>query len=407
VIGPAVIGAGSVLAAAVRVVGLALLAGVTTTIAAFVYRVRVRTGLPEGATLILGLGVVAIALNTRVVFVQYVGGTGDPLSVREALVNVTVFVAAGMASYGGHRAGEALAVSDRFSLGWLRPDIGPIVRATGRVITVTLPGEIADLEGYDPVPEKTKTALEGRRLEFPRGLTVAELESELAGRLTAEYDVGHVDLELAADGTVEHLGVGKRPAGIGATLPPGTAAVAVRADPPFSASPGDTLQVWRAEDGEPKRLGTAELRASVGDVATIVADEAVAERVDPTAEYRLMTLSAESRPEREFAMLLRQSEKTTSVIAVGSESPLPGTPIGALAVTVLAVRSADGEVEPIPEDSRAIGVGEELIVVGRSDVLRRLEAASGVEPVEAPGVAAAANAWEPDDTPDRPEGKHD
>lgn len=402
-IGTAAISAGSVFAAAVRVVGLALLAGVTTTIAAFVYRVRVRTGLPEGATLILGLGVVAIALNTRVVFVQYVGGTGDPLSVREALVNVVVFVAAGMASYGGHRAGEALAVSDRFSLGWLRPDIGPIVRATGRVITVTLPGEIADLEGYDPVPQKTKTALEGRRLEFPRGLTVAELESELAGRLREDHEVGHVDLDLAADGTVEHLGVGKRPAGIGATLPPNAAAVALRADPPFSASPGDTLQLWRAEDGDPQRLGTAELRASAGDVTTVVTDEAVAERVDPAAEYRLMTLSAESRPEREFAMLLRRSEKAASAVTVAPESPLVGAPIGALAVTVLAVRSADGEVEPMPESDRTIATGEQLIVVGRPNELRRLEATNGLSRVEDSELTGAAErAWTRDGAPDQP-----
>ncbi len=402
-IGSAAISAGSVLAAAARIVGLALLAGVTTMIAAFVYRVRVRTKLPEGATLILGLGVVAIALNTRLVFVQYVGGTGDPLSVREALVNVTVFVVAGMASYGGHRAGEALAVSDRFSLGWLRLDISPIVRATGQVITVTLPEEIADLEGYDPVPEKTKATLEGRRLEFPRGLTVVELESELADRLGEDHDIGHVDLELAADGTVEHLGVGQRPAGIGATLPPNAAAVAVRADPPFGASPGDTLQLWHTEGGDPQQLGTAELRASVGNVATIVTDEAVAERVDPTVEYRLMTLSVESRPEREFAMLLRRSEKTTSAVTVGPESPLVGAPIGALAVAVLAVRSADGEVEPVPESDRAIAAGEQVIVVGRPDELRRLEATNGLDRAEDPELTEAAeHAWTRDDTPDQP-----
>lgn len=61
--------ASQVVAAVLRIVGLAVLAGAVTAAVTFVYRVRVRSKLPEGATLILGLGVVAIYLNTRLVFV--------------------------------------------------------------------------------------------------------------------------------------------------------------------------------------------------------------------------------------------------------------------------------------------------------------------------------------------------
>lgn len=359
-----------------RVVGLAVLAAGMTATAAFVYRTRVRTRFPDGATLILGLGVVAIYLNTRLIFIQFVGETGDPLTVDEALVNVAVFVVAGGASYGGRYVGDRLGTSDRISWRGLRPDFSPIVRAAGRFITVTIPAEIGDIEGYDPVADETKKALAGRTLDFPRGLTVTELQSELAARLREDHEVGYVDVDLAADGTVEFLAVGRRAAGIGPTLPPKSAAVAIRADPPFSATPGDTLQVWHGGETDAERLGAAELRASVGAVATVAMDEATAGRIDPSVDYRLMTLSADSHPDREFAAMLRRSDETMSIVEIDTASPLVGTAIGGLDVTIIAVRSPEGDVETIPKRDRAIREGDELFAVGRPDTLRKLESSN-------------------------------
>ncbi|WP_440764812.1 potassium transporter TrkA [Natronorubrum sp. DTA7] len=361
-----------------RIVGLALLAGIVTTIAAFVYRVRARTQFPEGATLILGLGAVALYLNTRLVFVQFIGDAGDPLTVTEAVVNISVFVAAGVASYGGRRIGDQAGTSERIDWGWLQPDFSPIVRAAGRFITVTLPDEIEDIEGYEPVDDDTKSALAGQTLDFPRGLTVTDLRSQLVARLKEEHDIGYVDVELADDGTVEYLGVGQRAAGIGPTLPPNSAAVAVRADPPFSASAGDTVQLWRVNaDGE-TRLGAAELRASVGPVATLITDDSIAKTVDPTEPYRLLTLAAESHPDREFAGMLRRADETMSLVDITDASPLVSTPLGALDVTIIAVRSPGGEVETIPKRDRSIDAGDQLFAIGRPESLRKLEAVAGV-----------------------------
>jgi hypothetical protein len=367
----------------VRIVGVALLAGVATTIATFVYRVRVRNKLPEGATLILGLGIVAIYLNTRSIFIQFIGESNSLPTVGEATINVTIFIVAGIASYGGHYAGDKIAMSDRLSLAWLQPDFSPIVRAAGRFITVTLPEEIDDIEGYDPVGDETKEVLQDRALDFPRGLTVSELQSQLSLRLKEEYDIGYVDIELATDGTVDYLAVGRRAAGIGPTLPPNTAAVAVDADPPFSATPGDTVQLWYRDDDGEKRLGAAELRASVGSVATVVTDEAIATQVDPATTYRLMTLSADSNPEREFAAMLRRGDETMSILAVRGDGPLVGAAIGSLDVTVIAVQSPGGTVETIPKRDRVIQDGDDLFAIGRPDTLRKLESSAGVQVVEA------------------------
>ncbi|WP_276277793.1 TrkA C-terminal domain-containing protein [Haloarcula regularis] len=319
------------------------------------------------------------------------------------MVNVTVFVAAGIAAYGGRYLGDTLGTSDRLSWGWLQPDFSPIVRAAGRFITITLPHEIDDIEGYDPVADDSKKGLKGRKLDFPRGLTVSELESALTSRLREEHDIGYVDLDITADGTVEYLAVGQRPAGIGPTLPPKSAVVAIRADPPFSASPGDTLQLWYKDDDGEKRLGMAELRASVGQITTVVTDESIADRIGPTVEYRLMTLSADGHPDREFAAMLRRGDETMSIVGIGEESPLVGLPVSAVDVTIIAIRSSSGEIETMPDSGRLIQSGDDLFTMGRPDELRKLEAANGIQIVEndkeVEAAAEAALDWDLSEDP--------
>jgi len=170
-------------------------------------------------------------------------------------------------------------------------------------------------------------------------------------------------------------------------------AVAVRADPPFAATAGDTVQLWQTDsEGEERRVGTGELRASVGRVVTLVTDERVAETLDLTQEYRLMTLSADSHPDREFAAMLRRSAETMSVVTVGTDSPLVGALVGSLDVAVVAVRSNDGAVETIPQRDRQIQAGDALFALGRPDALRKLEATTAVQVAEGVGEGYADDA---------------
>ena len=368
------------LGAVLHVLGLLALAGATTALAGFLYRVRVRRPLPDGATLILGLGVVALYLNTRSLFVQFVQGGVTAPTVGEALLNLGVFAATVVISLGGRRAGDRLGQSDRLSWGWLARDLSPIVRAGGRHISVTLPEEIADLDGYEPVPAETKAALAGRTLDFPRGLTVAELESQLEARLAEQFEVGFSDVELAPDGTVSYLGLAARPVGLGHTLSPGEVAVALRADPPFSGTAGDTVQLWTTGE-DPTRLGTAEFRARAGDVVTVAADRELAAAIDPAATYRLVTLPAGPRADREFAAMVRRQAETMRTLTVTADSPLVGSSVAALAVTILAIRDPAGEVTPIPDRTRLLSAGDVLSVLGRPETLRQLEATPGTESV--------------------------
>ncbi len=375
---------------AARIGGLSLLAGAVTALASFVFRARARVALPEGAALILGLGAVAIYLNTRLIFVQFVGDTGDPLNTSEALVNVSVFVAAGVACYGGRYVGDKAGTSNRIDWDWLQPNLSPIVRATGLSITVALPDDVADIDGYDEVPPETKNKMAGRTLHFTRGITLSELESGVVARLKEEHDIGYVDIDIAVDGTVEYLAVGQRASGIGPTLPPDHAAVAVRADPPFSATSGDTVQLWRTgSNAAEERLGAAELRASAGSVVTLSVDDTIATSIDPTDTHRLMTLSGESYPDREFAAMLRRGDETMSVFEFTADSPFVGHSVKAIDATVIAVRDSDGTVDTIPKRDRRIQAGDCLYAIGQPDALRQIESATGTQLLDFQRIAAA------------------
>ena len=330
-----------------------------------VHRWYARTQVPDGLSILAGISVVAIGLNTKAAL-----GDANAIDVDTALANVGTFLAATVVAFLAGRAGDRIArtVFDD------APDARDIVRAMGRQITVTLPQHIDDIPEHDPVDPETKTRLEGTSFGFPRRLTVEELRRRLVERLKSDYEVGHVDVDLTPDGAVEYLALGGRAAGIGPTLPPGQAAVAIRADPSSAASAGDLIQVW----DPPERVVTGELRGVAGDVSTVVLDDDDAETVDGETTYRLVTLPSQARVDREFAALFRAADETLAVLAVEEGSALVGQSVGSLAAAVVAVRGADGAVATLPDQDRPVAAGESLFVVGRPDVIRKLEATDGV-----------------------------
>jgi hypothetical protein len=355
-------------------VGAALVGGV----AALVYRWYTKFRLPVWLSVLLGLSLVSLYLNTVGVFSELLDGETGIFSARLVVFNVLSLALGGAAAPLGRLVGDRIA-TDVFAVAGAKEldvEVSRLVRSVGRITDVTLPedpDDIEDIEGYDPVARTTKETLAGKTLIFPRRLTVADLEARLVTRLQDDYDVGHVDVELA-DGTVTYLALGSRATGIGPTLAPGTVAVAVRADPANGASPGDRVQVWRT-DPEPKRLLTAELRAHVDDVATLAVDEEDATRLAAAETYRLVTLPSEPQAEREFASLLRAAEETMYVVTVGEGSDLVDTAVRDLDATVVAVKSLDGGIDTLARD-RTLAAGDEVYLVARPETFRRLDARS-------------------------------
>lgn len=381
-----------------RLGGLVVISGGLAAGIGIVHRWYASDRVPEGLAVLVGLSGVALSLNTTIALGEVIGGDLDALALEVVLLNVAAFLAAALAASGGGRAGDRLGQSvlrlsgARAGIG--DDDVSAIVRSVGRVITVDLPDDaddIRDMDGYDAVAPGVKAKLAGKTLTFPRRLTVEELRERFVARLETDYGIGHVDVDLTEGGEVEYLAVGSRAAGLGPTLPPETAALAVRADPPFAASPGDVVQIWRTGAGSdagtssdtepgsdtgPERVTTAEVRGTAGDVVTVAVDAAETGLLDSNETYRLLTLPVEPRADREFASLLRAAEETMAVVTVAEGSALSGTPVGGLDVAVLAVRSGENVLETIPPGSRVLAAGERLYVVARPDVIRRLEEAA-------------------------------
>jgi hypothetical protein len=371
------------LAAALRVVGLAALAGLTAGVLSVVFRWYARQRMPSGLATLAGGAVVAAYLNTTGLLSATISGSATALGLPTVVTNLATFAVATGVAVGAGRLGDWLALS-AFTNGprVVDDDLGQIVETVGRVITVSIPDDVGTIEGYDPVDRATLDALEGVRLVFPRGLSVGELGRRLTTRLETEYDVGHVDVELTPEGEVRYLALGSRVAGIGPTLPPRTKAVAVRADPPFSASAGDRVQLWRpvadaaaAEPARYERLLTGEFRARHEDVVTLAVDEADVPAVDPTARYRLVTLPDEPRVDREFAALLRRNPETMGVVEVTADHPLVSRAVGDLGVTAVAVSSPGERVDPVPRGDHVLAAGDTLYALGTPERLRRLSEA--------------------------------
>lgn len=361
-----------------RIVGLGAVAGAIAVLVALVYRWYTHDRIPEGVSVLAGVGVIAVYLNTTTILGQVIGGTGH-LTLEIAIVNTATFLVAAAAAIGGRSVGDRLAreITDISGRRRIDGDVSQIVRAAGRVITVTLPpaDAIEDIEGYDSVPAATKEALGEKTLVFPRRLTMAELRDRLVTRLKEDYGIGHVGVELADDGSIEYLAVGSRASGIGPTLGPGTAATAIRADPAYAASSGDVVQIWRSTP-EPERVATAEIRASVGDIVTVALDEPDAENLSPNERYRLVTLSAAPRPEREFAALLRAADETMGVVTIADGSGLVGKRLDDIDATVVAIRPEGGSVEIVGTGGYALSSGDTVYAIARPETLRRLETAA-------------------------------
>jgi hypothetical protein len=416
---------------AARLVAYVFTAALVSALSALAFRWYTREPVPLGVSTILGVSAVALYLNTIGLFTRLVGEPGAGIFELDVVVfNVVAIGLAAFVTPVGRRTGDRIA-TDVFAVAGatdLDAEVSRIVRTVGRVTQLTLPDaeDIDDMESYDPVPAELKAEMGGKTLLFPNRLTVAELRDRLVTRLKDDYRVGYVDVELTERGAVEYLAVGSRAAGLGPTLGHGTVAVSIRADPANAASPGDVVQVWRparagadgtspataaataaGDDGEtadddaapadadtdddadagatagergrqPRRLFTGELRARHGDVVTLAVDVADADKVDAATTYRLVSLPAEPRADREFASLLRAADETMAAVTVTPASDIVGQQIGSLDVTVAAVRPASGSIEAIPTRTRVIEGGDTLYVVARPEVLRRLEGRASV-----------------------------
>lgn len=358
------------------VVLLTVISAFVAVVVGLIYRLYLRERVQTGLATLVSLAVVALYLNVKSALGEVAAGITDPLSLEAVAFNGGTLALAALVVPIGARLGDRLAVRlSHAGEGVSDVDFGQLVRSAGRVITVELPEDIDSLEEYGPISPETMETLAGKQLVFPRGLTVGELRQRIIERLREDHGIGYVDLTLENDGSVSSLAVGGRRRGIGPTLGPGSAAVAVTADPPFAASPGDSVQVW-TQGETPERIASAELRGSIGDTVTLVLDANQAHAV-AGRDYRLVTLPTNPKPEDEFAGILRAADETMATLSIDSGSPLQGVPVGALRPTVVAITTSEGSVTVIPSHSHRLEAGDVVYLVATPSVLRRVDGAGG------------------------------
>lgn len=165
-----------------HVVGFAVLSGLLALGAAFVYRERTTREIPLGTGVLIGVSLVAIWLNARAILSGSFVGDLAMTDYGTGYYLLGVVVAAVALAEGGRRVGDYLA-SDVFNIERIDSDsaIASLLKSAGVVVTIELPEEIADLDGYPPVDDAIKRRLAGRTFQFPHRLPEALLVARIEG----------------------------------------------------------------------------------------------------------------------------------------------------------------------------------------------------------------------------------
>lgn len=371
--------------AILNIVGLGLLAGVTATCAAVVYRRTTTRALPIGAGIIAGVAVAAAWPNYLAVDSGAVIAETPLLRYTTGYYLAAVCLVSTATATVGHQVGDRVAC-DVYGVDRISADneTAAVLRSGERVVTVELPEEVDTLDGYRPVSEQCLRRLEGETLLFPRRLSREELESRLERRIETDFDVDYAAATIADDGTVSTLAVGRQPPGLGPSLAPDEAAVAVRATPTPTASAGDPVEVWAGDDETLVATGT--VRATVGETVTLVVDRDVADRLDVDGEYRITTRPTRTTETEAFLSVLRETPETISALTVEANGSLEGEFVSWLPMAVLAI-VRDGDVIPFPEQRETLQAGDTVYVVGTPAAFEEIES---FEPASLGGAQAAA-----------------
>ncbi|QLH75817.1 TrkA C-terminal domain-containing protein [Halosimplex rubrum] len=368
--------------ALLRILGFALYASVVAMGVSFLYRGYSTRPLPVGVGVVVGLSFVTMSLNIDAVARASIIGDTAKLHYATASYLLGVFAVGAVGADAGRRIGDHLAANvfdvTRVDAGG---QVARLVQSAGLVVELELPETVDDIDGYPPVDEETERALAGRRMRFPRRLSESKLESRLAARLERDFDVGHVHAAIEPDLTVSSLAVGRRPSGIGPSLPPGTVAVAVSGDPAPDASTGDPVEVWTGGEDGGDLVATGKFRASVGDVATVAVGADDADAFDPDDSYRLVTRPDTAEDVNELVATVWEADETVTAVTVDEGDPLQGEFVDWLPVSVLTV-VRDGEPIPFPADNETLAVGDTVYVLGTPAGLHRL---AEYEPEREPG----------------------
>jgi hypothetical protein len=285
-------------------------------------------------------------------------------------------------------------------------DVVELVGEFGQV-RVTPVGEVADMEGYPPLPTDIRSKISEGSWQFPADVPIGELESRLADKLRKEFDLADVMVTID-DRARATIAAAPPSSGVSKRVPPGKRAISIDALLPTGLARGEEVRLFvdgtdpiegtvvsartydRPEpiqtDGgtveqpiEPTRLPVTD--GGLGRL-TVAVRRDEANRLLETNRARVIVLSQGTRREFEVLSLLRQAGKQIRRFTVQADSELDGGTIAGAAVrdtygvAILAVRQ--GETWSfVPRGSTQLAGGNDLFVVGTREALTEFEGVVG------------------------------
>jgi hypothetical protein len=366
-----------------------------------------------------GFGVVVLALAIAGINGGFLA-LNDPTlrqNVSGTVVIIAIIVVLMLTLY-AHAKGDELGATfpHRVSLRGIRErtlssDVVELVGSRGE-IRVEVTGEVADIEGYPPVPDPIRTGIREGDWRLPADLPLSELESRLAERLRTEFDLTEVNVEIDERGRAS-VAAAPPLSGLSKRVPSGHRAVSVQTLVPSGLARGDEVTVVTAEsrvegtvlsiksgggskatdggrpltdggaaDGTEGAVTPSPPRAVAGGDGrlTVAVSRSDAQALLRADRPRVVVGSRGIRREFELLSLLRRAGRRFSRVTVRPGGPLDGTTIGSTdvrgtyGVVLLAVRHPDGWTVA-PRGSESLTGGDEVFAVGTREQLDAFEGA--------------------------------
>lgn len=359
-----------------------------------------------------GFGVVVLALAIA-------GVNGGLLALNDQAVlnsehNVAIVVAIVvvlMITLYAHAQGDKLgaALPKRLTLKkltdrTLSTDVVELVGGRGQV-RITVAGEVADIEGYPPMPAELRAELQEGEWTFPADVPLNELETRLADRLKTDHDLAEVAVRLdeRARATIaaappvgalsKRVPTGKRAVSVSALVPTGLArGDVVDVVTPETVVTGTVLSAKSTEKADKKEkadkaaatdggtdTATVEIPAPTPVTAggagqvTVVVERSAATTLLATPSAQVVVQARGTRREFELTTLLRRAGQRFRRVSVQADGPLDGVTIGEASVRdtyhvgILAVKHDTWLFAP--RGSTELSAGDELFIVGTREAL--------------------------------------
>jgi hypothetical protein len=366
-------------------------------------------------------GVTIPGFGVTVLAIALAGVNGGLLALADQRITqgpnagrlITAIVVVGMLSMYAHSKGDKMAAEfpRRLSLSGLRSktisrELADLIH-NGDEVRIRVVGEVADMEGYPPLPEELRAELRNAEVTMPADLRLDELESRVADRLQTEYDLG--DVSVTVDERGRATVVAAPPfSGLSKRVDDSRHAVSVTGLVPTGLARGDEVTVITPDAQVRGTVVSAKTGKSTGqtdaqDPAPLSPDEPAEADDHPTpvrapttvggdgrltvavtrtdvqpllraSEVKVVVESRGTRREYEVVSLLRRADQQFRRFVVGSGSPVAGRHLGdeAFDVSVLGVRKETGWLIA-PTGTTTIGVGDELFAAGTREQLESFD----------------------------------